>query len=71
MGDVVRAVSRRDAGSRRLAIVMGSEAFGLSNEMRNAADHLVSIPMHGLADSLNLATATALMLYEVVRQRGV
>lgn len=53
------------------AIVMGSEAFGLSNEMRNAADHLVSIPMHGLADSLNLATATALMLYEVVRQRGV
>ncbi|MFN8446185.1 MAG: RNA methyltransferase [Caldilineaceae bacterium] len=52
------------------AIVMGSEAFGLSDAMRNAADQRVSIPMHGLADSLNLATATALMLYEVVRQRN-
>ncbi len=49
---------------------MGSEAFGLSPEWRKAADALVAIPMHGIADSLNLATATALLLYEVVRQRG-
>ncbi len=55
--------------TRPTAFVMGSEAFGLSPEMRAAADHRVSIPMHGIADSLNLATATALLLYEVVRQR--
>jgi len=53
-----------------VAIIMGSEAYGLSQAWREAADLLVSIPMHGAADSLNLATATALMLYEVVRQRG-
>jgi TrmH family RNA methyltransferase len=52
------------------AIVMGSEAHGLSAAMRNAADHLAAIPMHGVVDSLNLATATALLLYEVVRQRS-
>ncbi len=53
-----------------VAVIMGSEAFGLSPEWRAAADALVSIPMHGAADSLNLAAATALMLYEVVRQRA-
>ena len=53
-----------------VAIVMGSEAHGLSDEWLNAADHQVMIPMHGIADSLNLSVATALLLYEVVRQRN-
>ena len=52
-----------------VAIVMGSEAHGLSDEWLNAADQQVKIPMHGIADSLNLSVATALLLYEVVRQR--
>ncbi len=53
-----------------VAVVMGAEASGLSGAWRAAADALVSIPMRGAADSLNLATATALLLYEVVRQRS-
>ena len=52
-----------------VAIVMGSEAHGLSDEWLNVADQQVMIPMHGIADSLNLSVATALLLYEVVRQR--
>jgi len=52
------------------AIVMGSEAEGLSEGWLAAADQRVVIPMHGIADSLNLSTATALLLYEAVRQRG-
>jgi len=52
-----------------VAIVMGSEAEGLSAQWLAAADVRVVIPMFGQADSLNLATATALLLYEVVRQR--
>jgi TrmH family RNA methyltransferase len=52
-----------------VAIVMGCEAHGLSDEWLNAADQQVMIPMHGIADSLNLSVATALLLYEVVRQR--
>lgn len=53
-----------------VAIVMGSETDGLGSDWQAAADHQVSIPMFGATDSLNLATATALLLYEVVRQRA-
>lgn len=52
-----------------VAIVMGSEALGLSAEWLAAADAVVTIPMRGQLDSLNLSAATAVMLYEVVRQR--
>jgi TrmH family RNA methyltransferase len=52
-----------------VAIVMGAEATGLSATWSAAADEIVTIPMFGQVDSLNLATATALLLYEVVRQR--
>jgi TrmH family RNA methyltransferase len=54
-----------------VAIVMGSEAHGLSPLWRQAADAAVVIPMFGAADSLNLSTSTALLLYEVVRQRAL
>ncbi len=53
-----------------VAIVTGSEAEGLSEEWLDGADARVTIPMHGVADSLNLATSTTILLYEVVRQRG-
>jgi RNA methyltransferase, TrmH family len=52
-----------------VAIVTGSEADGLSRQWLTAADQQVTIPMFGVADSLNLATSTTLLLYEVVRQR--
>ncbi len=52
-----------------VAVAMGSEADGLSPTLLAAADVRVRIPMFGRADSLNLATSTALLLYEVVRQR--
>ena len=53
-----------------VALVMGSEAHGLSAEWLTAADQQVMIPMRGIADSLNLSVAAALLLYEVVRQRS-
>jgi len=53
-----------------LAIVVGSEQYGLSEGWLGAADAQVRIPMLGMADSLNVATATTLLLYEVARQRG-
>ncbi|MFN8494282.1 MAG: RNA methyltransferase [Caldilineaceae bacterium] len=52
-----------------VAIVMGSEAEGLGAAWLAAADKTVRIPMHGAVDSLNLATSTALLLYEAIRQR--
>ena len=48
-------------------LVMGSERRGLSEELAAACSSLVRIPMPGGAESLNVATATALMLYEAVK----
>lgn len=53
-----------------LAIVVGAEQFGLSRFWLERADVQVRIPMLGLADSLNVATATTILLYEAARQRG-
>ncbi|MBU6383929.1 MAG: RNA methyltransferase [Verrucomicrobia bacterium] len=52
-----------------LAIVVGTEQYGLSKTWMDEADIRVRIPMLGVADSLNVASATTLLLYEVVRQR--
>jgi TrmH family RNA methyltransferase len=51
-----------------ILIVMGGERQGLSEAHQALCDHLVRIPMTGRADSLNLAVATGLMLYEVFNQ---
>ena len=53
-----------------VAIVVGTEQYGLSERWMEGADLQVKLPMHGVADSLNVAMATTLLLYEVVRQRG-
>lgn len=52
-----------------LAIVVGSEGSGLSGVTRRRCDLLVRFPMAGHVASLNAATAGALLLFEVVRQR--
>ena len=52
-----------------LAIVMGSEQYGLSEFWLKNADIPVRIPMAGQADSLNVAMAALITLFEAVRQR--
>ncbi|ACB74144.1 TrmH family RNA methyltransferase [Opitutus terrae] len=53
-----------------LAIVMGSEQYGLSEFWLKNCDLPVRIPMAGQADSLNVAMATIITLFEAVRQRA-
>lgn len=53
------------------ALVVGTEQYGLSEKWMNEADLKVRIPMLGQADSLNVASATTILLYEAVRQRRV
>lgn len=53
-----------------VALIMGSEQYGLSQAWLDEADELVRIPMAGQADSLNVAMATIITLFEAVRQRG-
>lgn len=55
--------------ARGCAIVVGTEQYGLSDRWMQAADERVRIPMLGQADSLNVANATTILLYEAVRQR--
>jgi TrmH family RNA methyltransferase len=57
--------------ARASAIVVGAEDDGLDARWREAADVAVAIPQRGTAtDSLNAATAAAILLFEAVRQRG-
>lgn len=56
---------------RPIAIAVGTEQLGLSKRWMEEATVQVRIPMCGMADSLNVAMATTLLLYEVLRQRGV
>ncbi len=53
-----------------VAIVVGSEQNGLTDFWLNEADLPVVIPMRGKIDSLNVSTATTVLLYEAARQRG-
>jgi len=52
-----------------IAVVMGSEQFGLSETWLDACSQQARIPMAGQADSLNVAMATLVTLFEAVRQR--
>jgi TrmH family RNA methyltransferase len=53
----------------RLVLLMGSERLGLQQKHLDLCDQLVSIPMVGRSDSLNLAVATGVVLYEIFNKR--
>lgn len=53
-----------------LAVVMGAEGDGMRRLTKEHCDLLVTIPMLGVVESLNVSVATGVMLYEVVRQRA-
>ena len=54
----------------RVALAVGNEGAGLSDALRAAADEAVTIPMPGGTESLNVAAATAVALYEIARRRA-
>jgi TrmH family RNA methyltransferase len=52
------------------ALVMGNEASGLEEEDRRLIEDTIQIKMAGKAESLNVAAAAAVVLFEALRQRG-
>jgi 23S rRNA (guanosine2251-2'-O)-methyltransferase len=54
-----------------IAVVMGSEDEGISENALKMADELVVIPIKGKVSSLNVSVAAALIMYEVIRQQGL
>lgn len=55
--------------ARPSLIVVGNEHVGISDELRELADTVVRIPMRGRINSLNIAVAASILLYEALRQR--
>ncbi len=72
IGTSLRGETRHDAPAAddAVALMMGNEQSGLTDEGEAACDALVRIPMRGKADSLNLAAASAVMIYDYWRRRG-
>ncbi len=52
-----------------VAIIIGSEGFGMSNLVKKNCDFIVNIPMYGKINSLNASVAAGIMIYEVIKQR--
>lgn len=55
--------------TRPTALLVGTELYGLTDEAVDLADEVVSVPMVGMIRSLNVSVATAILLYEALRQR--
>ncbi|MGE5314135.1 MAG: TrmH family RNA methyltransferase [Acidobacteriota bacterium] len=55
--------------TKKIAIVMGNEHAGVSDDAAGLADGTIMIPMMGMIQSLNVSVATAVTLYEMLRQR--
>jgi 23S rRNA (uridine2479-2'-O)-methyltransferase len=71
VGTSARATTLLDAHdfSGATVLLLGNETTGLSAHYRSLCDDLVSIPLRGIASSLNVASAASIALYEVDRQR--
>jgi 23S rRNA (guanosine2251-2'-O)-methyltransferase len=52
-----------------VAIVMGAEDVGISKEILRVCDQMVSIPIKGIIQSLNVSVAAGVLIYEAVKQR--
>jgi tRNA (guanosine-2'-O-)-methyltransferase len=55
--------------SGKVAVLVGNEAQGMSEESKELVDQNIYIPMFGLTESLNVSVAAGMFLYEVIRQK--
>ena len=59
----------REDMSGKIAVVIGSEGFGVSKLVKEKCDFVVSMPMVGKITSLNASNAAAVVIYEIRKQR--
>lgn len=67
--DAADSIFEADLSQPRMALLFGNEKTGLSSKAIALADRRVTIPMRGIAQSMNISVAAALFLYEATRQR--
>jgi 23S rRNA (guanosine2251-2'-O)-methyltransferase len=54
-----------------IGLIIGSEGFGIRNNLKSASDFLIRIPMSGKLDSLNASVSAGILLYEIFRQKNL
>lgn len=54
-----------------LALIVGNEVDGISKEILDLADQIIEIPMYGQKNSLNVAVATGIALFEIINKNGL
>lgn len=69
-GEAKQTIFTTDLKNMPLALVMGAEGTGMRHLTQQHCDLLVKIPMYGQVESLNVSVAAAVMIYEVLRQKG-
>jgi 23S rRNA (guanosine2251-2'-O)-methyltransferase len=67
-GDASRTLAEARPRDRRVALVLGAEDTGLRRLQRETCDELVRLPITPAMESLNVAAAAAVALYEVIRE---
>lgn len=66
--DMENSVDYREIDySGKIALVIGSEGFGMSDSVKKSCDFIARIPMNGKINSLNASVAAGIMIYEVIR----
>lgn len=68
--DGFRVYTDLDYRDQPIALVLGNEAEGLTDQWTGTDIEAIHLPMRGIADSLNVSTTAAVLLYEVLRQRN-
>ena len=69
LDETAESIYEADLCHPRLALLLGNERDGLSQTALDMADRRITIPMRGIAQSLNVSVTAALCLYEITRQR--
>ena len=64
------AATREDGSAKKIALVLGNELVGVRVGAMEDADHIVSVPTFGVKNSLNVATAASVLVFDVLRQWG-
>ena len=55
--------------SGKIGLVIGSEGFGMTKNVKDSCDFIAKIPMYGKVNSLNASVAAGIMIYEVIRSK--
>lgn len=69
ISDRAESIYDVDLTHPKIALVLGNEKMGLTQQAMDMADQHVTVPMQGIAQSMNISVSAALFIYEITRQR--